>query len=242
MRSLVGVFLPLFCVVDLETSNGLMPAAGELMMLNRLLIVPGVEHAMQNIGVNLCLLILRTRGSMVLQGSHNERTRNALKHSTCSHKWWETLNGSIFVVKPSISALSCPRGGLVAAPAEKASLKGSQFDSKHSSEQFVTPLSCFPQSRCNSLAFRTSVLLRLLLDLDTCGAVDPFGVFPLFLKKVADVIAPKLSIIFLKLIRPGSFPECWGSAKVTAIPKYAPSPDRKNYRPISINPILFMRS
>ena len=28
------MFLPLFCVVDLETSNGLMPAAEELMMLN----------------------------------------------------------------------------------------------------------------------------------------------------------------------------------------------------------------
>ena len=24
--------------------------------------------------------------------SHNESTRNTLKHSTCSHKWWETLN------------------------------------------------------------------------------------------------------------------------------------------------------
>ena len=59
MRSLVGMFLPLFCVVDLETSNSLMPAAEELMMLNRLLIVPGLEHAMRNIGVNLCLLVLR---------------------------------------------------------------------------------------------------------------------------------------------------------------------------------------
>ena len=50
VRSLVGMFLPLFCVGDLETSIGLMPAAGELMMLSRLFIVPGA-------------------GSMVLQGS-----------------------------------------------------------------------------------------------------------------------------------------------------------------------------
>ena len=62
-----GMFLPLFYVVDLKTSNGLMPAAEELMMLNRLLIVPGVEHAKKNIGVNLCLLVLRPRGSMELQ-------------------------------------------------------------------------------------------------------------------------------------------------------------------------------
>ena len=37
-------------------------------MLNRLLIVRGIEQAMLNIGVNLCLLVLRPRGSMVLQG------------------------------------------------------------------------------------------------------------------------------------------------------------------------------
>ena len=37
--------------------------------------------------------------------SHHERTRNTLKHSTCSYKWWETLNGSIFGVKQSIPAL-----------------------------------------------------------------------------------------------------------------------------------------
>ena len=60
-------------------------------------------------------------------------------------------------------------------------------------------------------AFRTSVLLHLLLDLDTYGGVDPLGVFLLFLKKVVDIIAPKLSIIFHKLIRLGSFPaECFG--------------------------------
>ena len=65
MKVFVDMFLPLFRVVDLETSNGLMPAAGELMMLNRLLIVLGVEHAMLNIE----LAMLSPRGSMVLQGS-----------------------------------------------------------------------------------------------------------------------------------------------------------------------------
>ena len=53
--------------------------------------------------------------------SHNELTRNTLKHSTCSHKWWETLKGSIIGVKPSIPALRGPEGGLVLAPTEKDS-------------------------------------------------------------------------------------------------------------------------
>ena len=141
-------------------------------------------------------------------------------------------------MKPSIHVLGGPGDDFVVAPAEKASLLGSPFDSKQCREQFVTSLSCFPQSRWNSLAFRTPVLLRLLLDLDTYGGVDPLGVFPLFLKMVADIIAPKSSIIFLGLMRRGSFPECWRSTNVTAIPKGDTSPARENYHPISITPIL----
>ena len=68
MRLLVGLFLPQFYVADLETSNGMMPAAGELMMLSRRPIMPGVEHQISV--VDLCLLVLRPRGSMVLQGSN----------------------------------------------------------------------------------------------------------------------------------------------------------------------------
>ena len=103
--------------------------------------------------------------------SHNEHINNMLKPSTCSYKWWQTLEGSIFGVNPSIHALRGPGGGLVVALAEKALLLGSQFDSKPCHEQFVTYLSCFPQSMCNSYAFRTSVLLRLLPDLDTLGVL-----------------------------------------------------------------------
>ena len=79
------MFLPLVDIVDLETSNGLMPAAGELMILNRLLIVPGVEHAMQNIGVNFCLLVLRPRGSMVLQGNRIMRAPGILGSTSPVH-------------------------------------------------------------------------------------------------------------------------------------------------------------
>ena len=70
VRFLVGLSLPLFSIVYLETSNGLNPAAGELMMLSRLLIVPGIEHTVQIIGVNLCSLVPNLKGSMVLQKSH----------------------------------------------------------------------------------------------------------------------------------------------------------------------------
>ena len=103
-------------------------------------------------------------------------------------------------MKPSIPELMGQEVVLWIAPAEKASLLGSEFDSKQCRWQFVTPLSCFPRSRCNSLAFRAPVLLRLLLDLESNGGVDPLGKFNIFIKMVADTIAPKLSILFHRLI------------------------------------------
>ena len=92
-------------------------------------------------------------------------------------------------VKPSIPALRGPGGGLVVAPAEKASILGSQFNSKQYSEQFDTRLSCFPQYRCNSFAFRTSSLLPQLLNFHAYGGVDPLGVF--FLSKEGWDILPQ---------------------------------------------------
>ena len=57
--------------------------------------------------------------------------------------------------------------------------------------------------------------------------------------KVSHILAPKLSKIFRILIRKGSFPVCWRTADVTPIPKSAnESFYPKDYRPISITPIL----
>ena len=47
---------------------------------------------------------------------------------------------------------------------------------------------------------------RLLLDLDSCGGTDPLAMFPLFLKKTDEVLAPRLAVVFRRLLRLGSFP------------------------------------
>ena len=62
--------------------------------------------------------------------------------------------------------------------------------------------------------------------------------FPLFLERTADVLAPRLSVVFRRLVRLGSFPACWRQANVTPIPKGPPSSSVANYRPISITPVL----
>ena len=64
------------------------------------------------------------------------------------------------------------------------------------------------------------------------------GMFPLFLKITADVMAPRLSVVFLRLVRLGRFPPCWRQANVTLIPKGPPSSSVANYRPIPIKSVL----
>ena len=79
---------------------------------------------------------------------------------------------------------------------------------------------------------------RLLLDLDPYGGTDPLGMFPLFLKRTADVMTPRHSVVFRRLVRLGSFPACWRQANITPIPKGPPSSSVANYRPISITSVL----
>ena len=73
-----------------------------------------------------------------------------------------------------------------------------------------------------------------MLALDPYGGTDPLGMFPLFLQRTADVMAPRLSVVFQQLVRLGSFASCWRQANVTPIPKGPPSSSVANFRPISI--------
>ena len=121
----------------------------------------------------------------------------------------------------------------------KADLLSDYFDCKQSREAVDLPLSCHPSPSLTTFAFRSSEVRRLLLDLDPYGGTDPLGMFPLFLKRTADAMAPRLRVVFRRLVRLGSFPACWIQANVTPIPKGPPS-SVANYRQISIKSVLSM--
>ena len=53
-------------------------------------------------------------------------------------------------------------------------------------------LTCQLSPNLTTFAFRSSEVMRLLLDLDPYGGTDPLGMFPLFLKRTAHVMAPVL--------------------------------------------------
>ena len=82
--------------------------------------------------------------------------------------------------------------GLVCESVAKADLLSDHFDSKQSREAVDLPFTSNPSPSLTTFAFRSSEVRHLLLDLDPYGGTDPLGMFPLFLKTTADVMAPVL--------------------------------------------------
>ena len=88
----------------------------------------------------------------------------------------------------------------------KAYLRSDHFDSK--AVQGVCWSAAYLPSVSYSLttfALKSREVRRLLLALDPYGDTDPLGMFPLFLKRTADVLAPRLSVVFRQLVRLGTF-------------------------------------
>ena len=123
----------------------------------------------------------------------NDRKRDALMNVQSPHKWWSTLKSAVFGSSSSLPPLVTEGGGLVCELVGKADLLSDHFDSKQSREAVDLPLTCHPSPSFTTFAFRSSEVKRLLLDLDPYGGTDPLGMFHLFLKRTADVMAPLLS-------------------------------------------------
>ena len=118
------------------------------------------------------------------------RNRDVLKNAQSLHKWWSTLKSAVFGSSSSLPPLISEGGGLVCASVGKADLLSDHFDSKQSMEAVGLQRTCHPSPCFTTFAFRSSEVRHLLLDLDPYGGTDPLGVFPLFLKRTADVMPP----------------------------------------------------
>ena len=78
---------------------------------------------------------------------------------------------------------------LVCESIGNADLLSDHFDSKQSREAVDLTLTCHPSPSLTTFAFRSREVWSCLLDLDPYGGTDPLGMFPLFLKRTADVMA-----------------------------------------------------
>ena len=124
------------------------------------------------------------------------------------NKWWSNLKSVVFGSSSSLPPLVGGGGGLVYRSVGKPDLLSDHFDSKQSMESFNLPLTSHLFTRLITFAFRSSEVSHLLLDLDLCGGTDPFGLFPLFLKRTAGSLVHRLSVVFMRLDCLGSFPAC----------------------------------
>ena len=109
------------------------------------------------------------------------------------------------------------------------------FNSKQSREAVDLPLTCHPSPSLTTFVFRSSEVRRPLLDLDPYGGTETLGMFHYFSSENCTLILwdPRLSVVFRRLVRLGSFPACWRPGNVTPIPKGPPSSSVANYRLIS---------
>ena len=118
------------------------------------------------------------------------RNRDVLMNVQSPQKWWSTFKSAVFGSSSSLPPLVSEGGGLVCESVGKADLLSNHFDSKQSREAVDLPLTCHPSPSLTTFAFRSSEVRRLLLDLDPFGGTDPLGMFPFFLNRTADVMAP----------------------------------------------------
>ena len=107
-------------------------------------------------------------------------------------KWWSTPKSMVFGSSSSLPPLVSEGGGLVCESVVKADPLSDRFDIKQSREAVDLPLTCNPSPSFTAFAFRSSQVRRLWLDLDPYGGTDPLDMFPLFLKRTADVMALRL--------------------------------------------------
>ena len=124
------------------------------------------------------------------------------------HKWWSTLKSAVFGSSSSLPPLVSEGGGLMCESFGKADLLSDHFDRKHSREAVDLPLTCHPSPSLTTFPFTSTEVRCLLLDLDPYGGPDPLGIVPLFHRRTADVMAPRLSVVFRRLVHLGSFPSC----------------------------------
>ena len=153
------------------------------------------------------------------------RTLGVLMNAQCPRKWWSTLKSAVFGSSSdsSLPLLIRAGGRLVCEFVRKAEMLSADFDGKQSRDPVDLPSTCHPSPSLTTFAFRSREVKQLLLYLDSYGGTDPLGMFPLFLKRTAEVLASRLAVVFWPLLCLGIFPDYWRVAIVTPIPKGPPS-------------------
>ena len=102
---------------------------------------------------------------VVTEQALDEQRKALLANSPSPRKWWSTVKTAVFGASSSLSPLINRGSRLAWSAKEKASLFSAHFEA-NSVKIFQQPYFCDPSPVLCSLAFRSSSIRRLLLDLN----------------------------------------------------------------------------
>ena len=97
----------------------------------------------------------------------------------------------------------------------KAVLFADMFDCIQNSNSLTLPQSCFSEAEL-TFDFYSGEVKKLLIKLDPYGGAEPCGNFSIFIN-TADYLAPKISVVFYRLVRVGGFNICWRVGNITPV-------------------------
>lgn len=131
-------------------------------------------------------------------------------------------------------------GALATSSKEKADLFAATFAKNSTLEagQKEPPNIPNVQASMPEVKFRTKSICRILKQLNSRKSTGPDGIPAIVLKECSPELAPLLCRLFKLSYEQKTFPNIWKVARVQPIPKKGKKCMPRNYRPISLLPIL----
>ena len=134
------------------------------------------------------------------------------------------------------------QGAQASTPQQIAELFNSYFESVFTAPSEIRTLSAHVTSShptLNELEIPVEMVVTSLKQLDINKAPGSDGIPVRLLKETADQIAPSPTMLLNKSLRVGIFPGDWKLANIEPIFKKGKRSFVKNYRPISLLPVIF---
>ena len=173
----------------------------------------------------------------------HEDLRKKLKcGSVGSKQWWAIVRSQQGLSKDDvIPPLVCKDGTLATSSQQKADALAQHFAGKMTVKDPLKPAPTLPprtKKVLTSLDIQDASIAKALARLNTSKAVGPDGVSPHTLHHCSKELAPVLGTIFRRCLLQGVWPRLWKVAKIVPAHKNSTKTLPKNYRPISLLPIL----
>ena len=142
-------------------------------------------------------------------------------------------------VKSGIGDLQNDHGQKIKDDTEKCEMLNNFFTSVFTNQQTDPPkFDIKVDNGIHEILVTKERVLKLLNGVNTSKSAGADGIHPRFIKETAETLTVPVFILFNKSLSEGSLPDIFKKANVTPIHKSGEKSLPKNYRPISVTPIL----